>query len=239
MFSIVIPTKNEEKFLPFLLRDIKKQSLQPEKIIVADAHSTDKTRTIAQKFGCEIIDGGLPGVGRNRGAEIVTSKFIVFLDADVQIADEHFFKKVFQEMTERNIDIAGCDITPYDGTWLDRTMLETYNYYSRLTQKIIPHASMGIIIRTDIHKKIQGFDEKVLLAEDMDYVQRAAQLGTFGVLRTVSIATSNRRYAKDGRLAIISKFILAEWYMWLFGSIKTDIFKYRFGYENLDKKKKK
>lgn len=238
MFSVVIPTKNEEKFLPFLLRDIKKQSLQPEKIIVADAHSTDKTCAIATKFGCEIVDGGLPGVGRNHGAKQVTSEFIVFLDADAQITNEHFFRDAFAELQERNLDIASCKIKPYEGTWLDNAMFNVYNLYIVITQKILAHGSMCIIMRKRIHETIQGFDEQVLLAEDMDYLQRGSKKGKFGILQTVTTTTSNRRYVKDGHFTIIVKFILAELYMILFGSIKTDIFKYRFGYEDLEKKKK-
>ncbi|MCK4891044.1 MAG: glycosyltransferase family 2 protein, partial [Candidatus Pacebacteria bacterium] len=35
MLSIIIPTKNEEKYLPKLLRSIKKQSFKDYEIIVA------------------------------------------------------------------------------------------------------------------------------------------------------------------------------------------------------------
>ena len=239
MFSIVIPTKNEEKFIPFLLRDIKKQTLQPEKIIVADAHSTDKTPEIAKKFGCKIVEGGLPGIGRNRGADAVTSDFIVFLDADSQIISNTFFQDAFNEINERHLDIASCDIVPYEGTRIDIWMLETYNLYAKITENIKPHApGMCIFISKKIHKKIKGFDERVLLAEDMDYVQRGARFGTFGILRSIEISTSTRRFRKDGHFKTIIKYILTELHMSTLGSVKTDIFKYRFGYEDLDKKKK-
>ena len=240
MFSIVIPTKNEEKFLPILLRDIAKQSRQPEKIIVADAHSTDKTRTIAKKFGCTVVDGGLPGVGRNCGAKLVASEFIVFLDADAQIKSKKFFEEAFAEITKRNLDIASCDIVPYEGTRIDIWMLETYNLYAKITENIKPHApGMCIFMKKNIHDAVQGFDEHVLLAEDMDYVQRAARFGTFGILRDVEISTSTRRFRKDGHFKTIIKYLLTELHMSTLGSVKTDIFKYKFDYEELYKKEKK
>ncbi len=49
--SIVIPTLNEEAFLPTLLDSIKKQSFTDYEIIVADAGSKDKTIDIAQEYG--------------------------------------------------------------------------------------------------------------------------------------------------------------------------------------------
>lgn len=66
--SIIVPTKNEERYLPGLLKSIKKQTVQPYEIIVADAGSTDRTVEIAKKYGAKVIKGGIPQVGRNKGA---------------------------------------------------------------------------------------------------------------------------------------------------------------------------
>ncbi|MEN6592532.1 MAG: glycosyltransferase family A protein, partial [Methanobacterium sp.] len=56
--SIIIPTYNEEEYLPYLLESIKRQDFTDYEVIVADAHSTDKTREIAKSFGAKIVDGG-------------------------------------------------------------------------------------------------------------------------------------------------------------------------------------
>ena len=42
MLSLIIPTKNEEKYLPLLLSSIKEQDFSDYEVIVADADSTDK-----------------------------------------------------------------------------------------------------------------------------------------------------------------------------------------------------
>ena len=52
IISIIIPTYNEEEYLPVLLDSIKKQSYTDYEIIVADANSTDRTREIAEEYGC-------------------------------------------------------------------------------------------------------------------------------------------------------------------------------------------
>ena len=61
---------DEEEYLPVLLDSIKEQSFKDYEIIVADANSTDRTREIAEEYGCTVVDGGMPAVGRNRGPEV-------------------------------------------------------------------------------------------------------------------------------------------------------------------------
>ena len=48
IFSIIIPTYNEEEYLPVLLDSIKEQDFNDYEIIVADANSSDRTREIAE-----------------------------------------------------------------------------------------------------------------------------------------------------------------------------------------------
>ncbi|HFX18021.1 MAG TPA: glycosyltransferase family 2 protein, partial [Flavobacteriales bacterium] len=66
--GIIIPTKNEEKFLPLLAKSLLSQTFKNYVVIIADANSTDKTREIAKSYGFKIIEGGMPHEGRNAGA---------------------------------------------------------------------------------------------------------------------------------------------------------------------------
>jgi glycosyltransferase involved in cell wall biosynthesis len=67
-FSIIIPTLNEEVLLPNLLRDLQAQTFRDFEVIVADAGSKDGTVDLAQSLGARVVPGGMPAVGRNRGA---------------------------------------------------------------------------------------------------------------------------------------------------------------------------
>ena len=53
--SIIIPARNEENNLPILLKSLKKQSLQPDEILVVDDDSEDETATIARKYGARVV----------------------------------------------------------------------------------------------------------------------------------------------------------------------------------------
>ena len=92
MLSIIIPTKNEEKYLPNLLRSIKKQTFKDYEIIVADNNSKDKTKKIAKRYGCKIVKGGLPGKARNQGAKFAEGDILLFLDSDPELKTKIFLK---------------------------------------------------------------------------------------------------------------------------------------------------
>lgn len=236
MITIVIPTKNEEAVLPRLLDSIRRQTLQPREIIVADAGSTDRTREIATSYGARVVEGGLPGPGRNRGAEAATTDLVLFLDADVELRDPEFLERSVGEMLERKLDLATCDVFPLSDDWVDHVLHKAYNVYARAWGDVFPHApGFCMFARRSLHQKIGGFDEAVLFCEDHDYARRAAKSGTFGFLRSTKIPVSIRRLDRDGRVNIAIKYTLAELHLATLGPIKHDKFKYTFGHRNKSK----
>lgn len=232
MFSIVIPTKDEEVFLPILLRSIREQTVQPLEIIVADADSTDATREVAKRFGCRVVKGGAIGFGRNRGAEVAKGEFILFLDADVKLLDKHFLEKAAREITARHLDFASCDAVPLSEKKVDRFFHSFYNNYSRLVLPLQAHAAgFCIFARRTKHEVMKGFDETIPFCEDHDYAVRCRKFGKFGFLNSVNAYVSVRRFDRDGRLNIALKYILGEFHLVFLGPIRHNRFKYEFGYK--------
>jgi len=236
MISIIIPTLNEEKYLPLTLGEIKKQSFTDYEIIVADAGSTDKTIEIAKSFDCKITGGGLPAKGRNEGVKIAQGDLLLFMDADNISIPRNFLKQLIGEFERRNLDCAAFPIF-IKGDRLDSFLYGIYNLWAEISQSFMPHAFNSMIIRKEIHQEIRGFDEDIKLAEDHAYIRKAAKTSKFGFIRTAPMMTSNRRFEKEGRLKGYLKYIFAGAYMFLFGNIKTDVFKYRFGYDKNQSKK--
>ncbi len=231
MLSIIIITYNEEKYLPKLLHSIKNQSFRDYEVIVADAKSTDKTREIARKFGCRIINGGMPSAGRNNGAKAAKGNTLFFFDAD-SILPNDFLMDSLDEINERGIDVAGVTLKPLGDNIMDKFLLFIFNSWSFLTQLLYPHATgSGIFCRKWLHDKVKGFDEKLVLGEDMDYVKRCSKLGKFRILKKPKLYFSMRRYEKEGRLKTGLKILISEFYRILFGEIKSDLFKYKLKYK--------
>ncbi|MBI4713980.1 glycosyltransferase [Candidatus Uhrbacteria bacterium] len=238
MLTIVIPTKNEEEYLPILLESIKKQTLQPNEIVIADAGSKDKTLEIARAFGARIVEGGLPGPGRNRGAEYAKTEFILFLDADVELRDPKFLEKAVGEMKERKLDLATCDVFPLSDDLLDHFMHKAYNTYARAWGSLFPHApGFCMFVRKEKHDKICGFDESVTFCEDHDYARRFRAVGEFGFLTSAKIPVSIRRMDRDGRLKIVIKYLLAELHTAFLGPIRHHRFHYTFGHSKTKNQK--
>lgn len=227
MLSIIIPTLNEEKYLPLLLEVIKKQSFNNYEIIVADAGSEDKTVEIAKNFGCKVIKGGLPAKGRNQGAKIAKGDIFLFLDADTVFLPSHFFESLLREFQKQNLDVASFPIYP-NRNWFDKSAYRAYNLWARLTQSFLPHATQAILVKKEIHQKIGGFDEEIKIGEDHFYVRKANKSGKFGFLNLKPILFSSRRFDRDGRSKTYLKYLLAGIYMIFLGPVKSDIFKYRF-----------
>ncbi len=229
MISIIIPTLNEEKYLPILLKAIKKQSYKDYEIIVADANSKDKTVKIAKKYGCKVVKGGLPPVGRNNGAKAAKGEFLLFLDSDV-FFDKDFLQSLIKQFKSKKIDAMSAFINPDSGKLIDRIFTFITNIYYFLLQKISPHASgFYIFIKRDVHRKINGFNESLKLSEDHDYVIRASKVSRFSYLYRPQLTFSSRRFEKEGRLKLALIYIYAEIYRLFKKEIKRDIVKYNFG----------
>ncbi len=226
--SIIIPTLNEEKYLPILLGSIKNQDFLDYEIIVADAGSKDKTIDIAKKYGCKIVEGGLLPFGRNRGADVAKGEVLLFLDADIFLP-AHFLRNSFEDFERRNLGIAGFPIFPLSDKIIDKFWYRFFNLYSWILHKISPHCVAAIMARKEVHEKIGGFDEKIVFVEDYSYTREAAKVARFGLIKQ-PFFVSVRRFDKDGRFTICLKYALAELHILFIGPIKSDIFNYKFGH---------
>jgi glycosyltransferase involved in cell wall biosynthesis len=94
--SFIMPTLNAGAILENCLASIARQDYPREKmeIILADAHSTDSTRDIAEKFGAIVLDddGKNMEEGKRLALRRATGEFIVFVDADNEITHADYIE---------------------------------------------------------------------------------------------------------------------------------------------------
>jgi len=238
--SIIIPALNEEDFLPRLLDSIKEQTFTDYEIILSDAGSTDKTIQIATEYGCTIVSGGLPAKGRNAGAKVANANLLIFFDADTKLPTKDFLENAINEFKERKLDISSCRLIPLEKSKvLNKGAVEALfaasNYLMITFEKIAPFGVGSMILATkELHKKINGFDEKITFGEDTVYIRKGAKAGKFGILRSVKIFWSVRRFDKEkwlkpGFLYLFCWFIIGldENRLNIFDK---GFFQYRFGH---------
>lgn len=235
MISVIIPTLNEEKCLPLLLDSLRNQTFQNFEIIISDGNSKDRTRELAAKYGCKIVQKeGLPGKARNYGAEVAKYNIFLFLDADVVLPLD-FLEIAIDEFKEKDLSIASCYIKASSEKKLDNFLYGVANFYFKVTRLFRPQAiGHCIIIKKAIHQQIGGFDNDIKIAEDMDYTLRASKIGKFDYLKNIKIPVCSRRLEKEGRLRMSIKYYFIALHFFILGPIKSDVFNYRFGHYNED-----
>jgi hypothetical protein len=158
-------------------------------------------------------------------------EWLLFFDADVVLPRPEFLDVAMKEFLDGNYDVATCLMNPLSNRQMDRVLYGAANLYLWATKGFFPHAPGFCIFCTKAaHRTVGGFDERMRLAEDHDYVSRISKFGHFGLLRRVRISVSVRRLDKDGRLNVSVKYVAAEAHQIILGPIYSDIFNYRFGH---------
>ena len=232
MLSIIIPTLNEEKFLPLLLNSIKEQDFLDYEIIVSDGKSIDKTEDIARQHNCRFVRDDIhhhPSWQRNNGAAIATGDTLLFLDADT-ILQSGFLKAVTEEFNRRDLTGAGFyfKFNPNKASY--KIFSFFYNSFCFLRQYFSPASiGAGIMSKKEAHDKINGFDPEVLLAEDYDYCERISRVGKFRMIKSVTLLYSSRRIVKDGLWKTALAWAKMARYTIFQKKIKNDKIKYEFG----------
>jgi glycosyltransferase involved in cell wall biosynthesis len=180
------------------------------RVFIADADSTDCTVQIAGEFSrrlaITVIRGGLPSVGRNNGALRANSRYLLFLDADIELKDSTLLRRAVGLMKRKSLHCITTDILCRDGNWMDRLLYSCNNLVQRLSRFHRPFATgMFMLIDKQQFDEIGGFDELALYAEDYQ-LTRQIQRQRFRVIRG-GIYSTNRRFLKMGHWTIVRFFL--------------------------------
>ncbi|MFA5420681.1 MAG: glycosyltransferase [Patescibacteria group bacterium] len=234
MLSIIIPTLNEENYLPGVLTDLKDQDFKDFEIIVSDARSTDKTKEIAKDFGCRVVvsdkEKNHPSIQRNMGANIALGDILLFLDADTRLPNNEFIKKTLDDFNKRGLACASFYLKFESDRFFYKFYYCFYGFFAFLAQYIKPLAvGAGIVIKKNVHQSINGFNEDIHIGEDQHYCNEASKIGKFRMIKKEKIFFSIRRFEKFGRWKLFFKFLYGALYVLLLGPIKKKIVKYDFG----------
>jgi glycosyltransferase involved in cell wall biosynthesis len=190
--SFIVPAKDEESMLPGTLEGIHnaiKGRLGYE-IIVMDNGSTDNTASVAKSKGAQVIyqDYGSIGAVRNTGVQHAQGEYIVFLDADISLADTWFepFIKVLDMLSSNPDIITGSRYTsPMSAGWI----AGSWFWKSPQSTHQITHVPTGHMITTrQLFDRLNGFNEQLETAEDFDFCFRAKQMGAKVLLNRSLVA---------------------------------------------------
>jgi len=168
--TIVVPCKNEENYIHHLLDALRLQYIGDTRIIIADC-STDNTRKVIKdnsySLNVEIIEGGPVSVAKNNGAKLVTTPYILFIDADVRFFKNEVIKDAVREIESKQLDLVGLNIKSYEKDIRASIGFTIFNIINHILKYFSPFAIGAFMLtRRDKFEELGGFPEKTVTSED-------------------------------------------------------------------------
>lgn len=227
-YSVIIPTLNEEKLLPELLKQFneeikKKYSIE---IIVSDSGSKDKTINIAKMFCNKVIEKNGNDIkniafGRYIGAKNSNSDILIFINADVLFNDINLFFEYLENNFSQS-DYVGCTckikVFPNFEKFSDKIFSAFINYYVRALNLIGIGMMRGEcqVIKKEIYDKVGGYNYNLYAGEDFELSTRIRKTGKILFAKNIIIFESPRRYHTWGYIKIILSWFLnsiSSWFL--------------------------
>ncbi len=197
---MIVPTWNEARYLPALLESLRRQTVPPHEMVIADSGSTDGTADVAASHGARYIPGERKGAaeGRNRGARAASGEVFLFVDADCVVPPD-LVAQVAVALDDSQVIGGATMFLPLGGTLPERFLFFLANAFQRATIAWgLPHnAGFCFFFRRSAFERLHGLREELILNETHDIALRSRPLGRF-VSLPVAVATSMRRFRRNG-----------------------------------------
>jgi glycosyltransferase involved in cell wall biosynthesis len=200
-FSVLIPARNEDRYLPDCLQAIQKAAEavpapNPVEVIVALNRCTDRTEEIALGYGAKIVHEDQRNLAqiRNAAARAATGEIIVTIDADSRMTPNMLTEIDRLLRTGRWIG-GGVMVLP------ERWSLGIAATAVLLSAAMFRHRVSGGLFwcRREDFEAIGGFDERWVSVEDLDFAKRLKAHGKrqgkrFTTIMKAHIVTSCRKF---------------------------------------------
>jgi len=207
--TIVVPCKNEENYIHHLLDSLRGQHIGDTRIIIADC-STDGTRQVirdnSQGLNVEIIEGGPVSTAKNRGARLVATPYILFIDADVRFFKDTVIQDAVNLIETKNLDLIGLNIKCYDRDLRAKIGFTAFNLINHVLKYVSPFAVGAFMLtRRDRFEEFGGFPEQFATSEDF-FLSRKYSPRKFKIVRH-HFGQDSRRFKRMGYMGM-AKYLI-------------------------------
>jgi glycosyltransferase involved in cell wall biosynthesis len=202
--TIVVPCKNEENYIHHLLDALRSQDIGNTRVIIADC-STDNTRQVilnnSTRLNVEIIEGGPVSIAKNNGAKLVTTPYILFIDADVRFFKNTVIQDAVNKIESKNLHLIGLNIKCYDRDIRAKIGFTAFNLINHTLKFFSPFAVGAFMLtRKDKFEEYGGFPENFSTSEDY-FLSRMYSPRKFKIIRH-HFGQDSRRFKKMGYLGM-------------------------------------
>jgi glycosyltransferase involved in cell wall biosynthesis len=204
--SVVIPAFNEERYLPFCLKSLQKQTYPKDKyeIILADNNCTDRTAAIAKEHGAKVIKEKRQGhvFALGAGIKAATGEIIAATDADT-IVNPNWLELI--ENAFRDKEVVAITGAAYYNTPNKKKekYLGKISYYGYLIYQKF-HFAVGkpflagnnLAVRRTAYDQVNGLDTRYEIFSDHELGLRIKKVGKVKFYKDICVASSARRWEK-------------------------------------------
>jgi glycosyltransferase involved in cell wall biosynthesis len=202
-FSIVVPAHNEERLLPSgldAIADARAYAEREVEVVVVANRCTDATIEVAARTGATIVESDARNIAavRNAGAAAATGDVLVTIDADSRMA-RNALVEVHGLLASARFVGGGTKVVP------ERSSAGLRATYARIRTMSFLTGLSGAMFwcARDDFEAVGGFDERLLVAEDLDFALRLRRHGRrtnrrFVELRTAPMVASTRKFDEFG-----------------------------------------
>ena len=178
--SIIIRTKNEEKYIRNCLEKIKQQNYKNLEIVIVDNYSTDLTVKKALQFTSKVIKikNFTPGKAINEGIKIAKGNIIVVLSAHCVPVNNFWLSNLIKDLKDKKV--AGVygrqEPMKYTSDLDKRDLLTIFGLDKKVQIKDTFFHNANSAFRRETWKKIP-FNEKITNIEDRIWGEKVISMG--------------------------------------------------------------
>lgn len=181
--SVIIPTRNAEKYMKTLLEKLETQNKKIKEVIVIDTASKDKTKEICENYDfvkfIQIQDGEFDHGGtRNRAAKEAMGDILVFMTQDAYPEDNTFIDELTKHLSVNDIvaaygrqkprkDAKDLEVFARSFNYGDNDIIKSKEDIERLGVKTFFLSNVCSAFIKDDFWNVGGFPEKTIMNEDM------------------------------------------------------------------------
>ena len=173
LVSVIVPTKNSEKFLEITLKSVRDQTYEKIELIVVDNYSSDGTKTIALKYTDKVFNKGSERSSQvNYGAKLARGKYLYRIDHDFYVEPRVVEQSVFK-----------CEMGGFDCVAVHNTSDPKVSFWAKVRKferdmyKNDPLIVGSRFWSKKVFESVGGFNEEMVACEDYDLHNRILQKG--------------------------------------------------------------
>ena len=168
--SIIIRTKNEDRWIKSCLEKVFTQSYHPFEVILVDNDSKDNTLEIIKEFPVKLVkfnEEFFPGKALNKGIEASNGEFIVCISGHCIPKDNDWLSKLISNFSDDKV--AGVygrqEPLPYSSDLNKRDLWTVFGLDKKIQLKDTFFHNANSVLRRELCEKFK-FDEEITNIED-------------------------------------------------------------------------